>query len=117
MSPPKAPLAMNTVMEPPAAIRENPRSFWTIGRKVARLRMVVTLNRTTENKTLNPKTRRFKEDSIMIFEVESIFGAFSPSRAYLCRIQAVPRAGRQAKKLHFNPKVVTTMRIRKGPKL
>ncbi len=41
-----------------------------MGRKVTRLKTVVTLNRTTENKTLNPKTRRFKEDSILIFEGE-----------------------------------------------
>jgi hypothetical protein len=61
---------MNKVMEPPAAIRENPRSFWSMGRKVTRLRTVVTLNRTTENKTLNAKTRWFKEDSILTFGVE-----------------------------------------------
>src|SRR4030043_1083618 len=70
ISPPKAPQAMNTVMEPPAAIRENPRSFWPMGRKVNRLRTVVTLNTTRDNKTLHPNTRRFKEDSILIFEGE-----------------------------------------------
>ena len=62
ISPPRAPDPIKTATEPPEAISENPRTFWSIGRNVNRLRTVVTLNRTTENRMPKPMPLRFERD-------------------------------------------------------